>query len=156
MIVHAATLDVSVELAQYVAWLLFAERCRRGTPSGARALTCFWQAVLGLRWFRDRLAPERLGRDHGVSRATSYRYLDEVIAVLAVQAPDIHQALHHAQDQGMEYVLLDGSVLSSDRCSETTTSTQGYTIDAWYSGKAAQHGETSKLCPLRAGSHCGP
>lgn len=57
MIAYRATLDVSVELAQYVAWLLFAERCRRGTRSGTRALTCFWQAVLSLRWFRDRPGP---------------------------------------------------------------------------------------------------
>ncbi len=118
---------------EYVARLLFAERCRRGTRAGTRALTCFGQAVLGLRWFRDRMAPDRLSRDHQISRATSYRYLDEVIAVLAEQAPDIHQVLQHAQDQGLEYVILDGSVLSTDRCSEETTSTQGYTIDAWYS-----------------------
>jgi hypothetical protein len=30
---------------------------------------------------------EALGRDHGISRATAYRYVDEVIAVLADQAP---------------------------------------------------------------------
>jgi hypothetical protein len=47
----------------------------------------FWQAVLGLRWFRGRTGAEALARDHGISRATAYRYLDEVIAVLAGQAP---------------------------------------------------------------------
>jgi hypothetical protein len=36
--------------------------------------------VLGLRWFRDRTAPDALARDHGISRATAYRYLDEVLA----------------------------------------------------------------------------
>jgi len=44
--------------------------------------------VLGLRWFRDRTAPEALARDHGISRAT-YRYLEEVTAVLAGQAPGL-------------------------------------------------------------------
>jgi hypothetical protein len=33
-----------------------------------------------LRWFRDHTGPEALARDHGISRATGYRYVDEVIA----------------------------------------------------------------------------
>lgn len=80
MIAYRATLDVPRELVQFAAALLAAERRRRGTPRGSRALTCFWQAVLGLRWFLDRTAPEALARDHGISRATACRYLDEVIA----------------------------------------------------------------------------
>src|SRR5215472_13628226 len=47
VITYRATLDVAGELAQFVAGLLLAERHRRGTPKGSRALTCFWQAVLG-------------------------------------------------------------------------------------------------------------
>ena len=100
MIVHRATLDVPRELVQFVARLLAAERRRRGTPRGSRALTCFWQAALGLRWFRDRTCPDALARDHGISRATAYRYLDEVVLVLAGQAPDLRQALERARDQG--------------------------------------------------------
>ena len=97
MIAYRATLDVPRELVQFTAKLLWAERRRRGTPRGSRALTCFWEAVLGLRWFRDRASPEALARDHGISRATAYRYVDEVIAVLADQAPDLHQALERAK-----------------------------------------------------------
>ena len=63
MIAYPATLDVPRELAQFTAQLLAAERRRRGTPRGSRALTCFWQAVLGLRWFRDRTSPDALARD---------------------------------------------------------------------------------------------
>jgi hypothetical protein len=79
VIAYRATLDVPGELAQFVARLLAAERRRRGTPRGGRALSCFWQAVLGLRWFRDRTTPDALARDHGISRATAYGYRDEVI-----------------------------------------------------------------------------
>jgi hypothetical protein len=86
VIAYRATLDVPRELAWCAAGLLLAERRRRGTPRGSRALSCFWQAVLGLRWFRDRTAAYSLARDHGISRATAYRYLDEVITVLAQQA----------------------------------------------------------------------
>jgi hypothetical protein len=58
------------EVVWSVAKLLAAGRRRRGTPRGSRALSCFWQAVLGLRWFRDRTGAEALARDHGISRAT--------------------------------------------------------------------------------------
>ena len=40
-----------------------------------------------------RTTPDALARDHGISRATAYRYLDEVIRVLAEQAPELGQAL---------------------------------------------------------------
>jgi len=49
VIAYRAALDVPRELAQFTARLLAAERRRRGTPRDSRALTCFWQAVLGLR-----------------------------------------------------------------------------------------------------------
>jgi hypothetical protein len=104
--------DVPRELAQFVAKLLLAERRRRGTPRGSRALTCFWQAVLGLRWFRDRTTPDALARDHGISRATAYRYLDEVIAVLAGQASELHQALERAQDAGFGDIARAALVLT--------------------------------------------
>ena len=140
MIAYRATLDVPRELVQFTAKLLWAERHRRGTPKGSRALTCFWEAVLGVRWFRDRTAPEALARDHGISRATACRYLDEVIAVLAEQAPDLHQALERAQSEGLAHVILDGKIIPCDRCKEPAVSVKGQVIDLWYSGKAHTHG----------------
>ena len=140
MIAYRATVDVPRELAQFTARLLAAERRRRGTPRGSRALTCFWQAVLGLRWFRDRTAPDALARDHDISRATAYRYLDEVIAVLAGQAPDLSQALERASEEGLPHMILDGTVIPADRCRQKTLSVRGEPIDLWYSGKAHAHG----------------
>jgi hypothetical protein len=61
-------------------------------------LTCFRQAVLGLRWFRQNTGIPALARDHDISRATGYRYLDKVITVLANQAPDLHDALQRAKN----------------------------------------------------------
>jgi hypothetical protein len=140
VIAYRATLDVPRELAWFVSQLLAAERRRRGTPRGSRALTCFWQAVLGLRWFRDRTAPDALARDHGISRATAYRYLDEVIAVLADEAPDLCQALERARAEGFSHVILDGTIIPADRCREPAISVRGEAIDLWYSGKAHVHG----------------
>jgi len=140
VIAYRATLDVPRELVQFMAKLLAAERRRRGTPKGSRALTCFWEAVLVLRWFRDRTSPEALARDHGISRATAYRYVDEVVAVLADQAPDLHQALERAKDEGFSHVILDGKIIPCDRCKEPAISVKGQVIDLWYSGKAHTHG----------------
>ena len=91
MITYRATLDVPMELLRFVTRLLINERRLRGTPAGSRALTCREQAILVLRRFRDRTRIEQLGRDHGVSRATAYRYVDEGTEVLAMQAPDLHR-----------------------------------------------------------------
>jgi len=140
VIAYRATLDVPRELVQFVAKLLAAERRRRSTPAGSRALTCFGEAVLALRWFRDRTSPGALARDHGIARATAYRYLDEVIEVLAGQAPDLHKALERAKDQGFSHVILDGKIIPADRCKEKTISIKGQVIDLWYSGKAHCHG----------------
>jgi len=140
VIAYRVTLDVPRELVQFVAKLLRAERRRRGTPRGSRALTCFWEAVLGVRWFREPTTPEALARDHGVSRATAYRYVDEVVEVLAEQAPDLREALERARREGLSHVILDGKVIASDRCKEPALSGKGEVIDLWYSGKARTHG----------------
>src|SRR5438046_5342040 len=118
VIAYRATLDVPRELVQFVAKLLAEERRRRGTPKGSRALTCFWEAVLGVRWFRDRTVPDALAHDHGISRATAYRYLDEVVAVLADEAPELREALERAKDEGVSHVILDGKIIPCDRCKE--------------------------------------
>ncbi len=81
-----------------------------------------------------------LGAGFGISRATAYRYRDEGIAVLAAQATDLHTALKRVAADGWSYVILDGKLFDCDRLTETTLSTKGKTIDAWYSGKHRDFG----------------
>jgi hypothetical protein len=146
VITYRVTLDVPRELVHFTAGLLRAERRRRGTRKGARALTCFWQAVLVLRWFRDRTDAARLGRDHQVSRATAYRYLDEGIAVLAARAPDLHEALECATGEGLPYLILDGKIVESDRCVEKTVSaTRGMCGARRYSARSCSR--RMSACP---------
>ena len=140
MILYRAMLDVPAELLRYLSRLLAAERSYRGTPARSRKLSCRDQAILALRWFRNRTRIEALGRDHGVSRATAYRYVAEAVDVLSEQAPGLPEALARALADGVPYVILDGKVFASDRCSEPMTSVKGEQVDAWYSGKAHRHG----------------
>jgi len=135
VIAYRAMLDVPRELVREVAKLLRAERRVRGTRTGSRALTCWDEALLVLAWFRNQGDIALVGAGFGVSRATAYRYRDEVVTVLAEQAPDLHGALELVAEQGWSHVVLDGKVFRTDRCAETTTSTKGETINAWYSGK---------------------
>lgn len=140
MIAYSAMLDVPRDLVRFVARLLAAERRSRGTRRQVRALTCWYQALFVLVWFRDRPDVARLGAGFGISQATAYRYLTEAVEVLAAQAPDLHEALDRALEDETPYLILDGKVFSSNRLREKTTSVKGRTIDRWYSGKAHEHG----------------
>lgn len=95
MTAYPAMLDVPRELIRYVARLLRAERKARGTRTGTRSLTCWFQALFVIAWFRDKPNITRHGNAFGLSPATAYRYLHEGIDALAAQAPDLHDALQH-------------------------------------------------------------
>jgi hypothetical protein len=66
--------------------------------------------ILALRWFRDRSRIEVLGRDHGISRTSAYRYVAEAVDVLSEQAPGLAEAPERAIAEGVPYVILDGKV----------------------------------------------
>jgi hypothetical protein len=116
VLTYSATLDVPEETATLLVELLAAERLRRGTGIGARAASCRTQAVLVLRWFREDIGMPTLARDAGVSPATGYRYLHEGIDVLAARAPDLHSALEQGTAAGWSHVVLDGTLIRTDRC----------------------------------------
>lgn len=133
---YRAILDVPKQLVRCLARLLDRERRRKGTRRNTRALTCHQQAVLVLRWFRDRADATALARDNAISRATAYRYIDEGIAVLAEQAPDLEAALGRARERGGR-VILDGKLFTGDRCAQTNPATGN---DLWFSGHKRRHG----------------
>jgi hypothetical protein len=140
VIAYPAMLDVPTELAEFLAGLLAAERVNRGTRTGSRALSCTDQAVFALVWFRESRNIPLIGKGLGISQAAAYRYLDEAVGVLAVRAPDLHDALQRGHDEGWSHVVLDGKVVDTDRLRVKKLSTKGKTIDAWYSGKTHDFG----------------
>ena len=136
MLSYRVILDVPLPLVVFVSELLADHRREIGTRGGTRALTCWKQAVFALAWFRDRPDIRRLGQGPGISQATAYRYEDEAVEVLAAKAPTLHEALEKAVEQGLPYLILDGTLISSDRCADKKTSRKGKETGKWYSGKA--------------------
>lgn len=117
--------------------VLDAERTRRGTRAGTRALSCHDQAVLILRWFLDSTRLQRLARDHAISKSTAYDYLHDGIDVLAARAPDLKAAPEQAKAAGYSHVSIDGTLIATDRRGAPGP-TAG--MDLWWSGKYHHHG----------------
>src|SRR5436190_15124946 len=136
-VTYTATLSVREETVLFVSGLLHAERQRRGTRAGTRALGCFKQAVLIIRWFLDGTRLAQLARDNAIGKSTAYDYLQEGIDVLAAQAPSLHGALLAAKAAGYSHVIIDGTLIETDRVS-TPGPTPG--VDLWWSGKHHNHG----------------
>jgi len=140
VIAYPAMLDVPKELVIHLAALLAGSRRGRGTRRGTRKLTCWYQALFVLVWFRERREVALTGRGFGISQATAYRYLDEAIEVLAGQAPELAEALARVADEGWSHLILDGTIVPADRCATKTISSKGKLIDVWYSGKTHDFG----------------
>jgi hypothetical protein len=143
-VTYTAVLSVAEETVQFVSGLLAAERRRRGTRGRRRALGCYRQAVLVLRWFLDGTRLAQLAGDNRIGRSTAYRYLHEGIDALAVAAPGLRGALLAARAAGHSHVTVDGTLIRTDRCSAPGPTARGdrseQRVDLWWSGKHACHG----------------
>jgi hypothetical protein len=140
LITYRVRLDLPGELVLFVSRLLARHRKETGTRKGTRSLGCYRQALFVLAWYRDKPDIPRLGAGFGLSQATSYRYVAEGTRVVAAEAPGLEEALERAVKEGAPYVILDGKIVSSDRCHEKTVSRKGREIDLWYSGKKKDFG----------------
>jgi hypothetical protein len=136
-IAYTAVLEVSEDCALFLSALLHAERRRRGTRKGRRASGTYKQAVLVLRWFLDDTRMSALARDNGIALSTAYDYRDEGITVLAARKPSLHGALLAAKAAGHSHVIVDGTLIYTDRIS-IPGPTKG--VDLWWSGKHHHHG----------------
>ena len=79
-------------VARVSGWLQAHRRAHDVRP-WQRAATCWVQAVLVLRWFKDDTKVHLLARDARVSQATAYRYLHEAVDVIADRAPELSDVL---------------------------------------------------------------
>jgi hypothetical protein len=136
-VTYTATLPVRDQTVLFLSSLLHAERIRRGTRTGTRALGCFKQAVLILRWFLDGSRLAQLAADNAIGKSTAYDYLHEGITVLAARAPSLESVLQAAKTAGHPHINIDGTLIETDRVA-TPGPTPG--VDLWWSGKHANHG----------------
>jgi hypothetical protein len=141
---YTAVLPVRKSTVLFVSGLLAAERRRRGTRGRRRALGCYRQAVLVLRWFLDGTRLAQLAADNRIGRSTAYRYLHEGIDVLAAAAPGLRGALLAARAAGHPHVTVDGTLIRTDRVRVPGPTVRGdrpeRRVDLWWSGKHAAHG----------------
>jgi hypothetical protein len=112
---YTATLPAREQTVLYLSGLLHAERTRRATRKGRRALTPLKQAVLVLRWFLDDTRVTQLATDNVIGKSTVYAYLEEGFAVLAAQAPALESALLAAKIAGHSHTSIDGTLIETDR-----------------------------------------
>ena len=87
--------------------------------------------MLVLRCLREHGCVHCPARDAGVCQATGYRYLHEGIDVLADQASDPHEVLTRCHHEGMAHLILDGTLIASDRL----TGVRENGNDLWFSQK---------------------
>ena len=132
-----------------------AHRQVRGTRKGRRSLTPYRQAVFGLASFREKRDIPNLGRGFGLCPATSYNYINEIIDVLAAQAPDLHQALQRAKAEGLPHLILDGKIIDTDRLHLKTISRKGEQIDLGTPARSTTSAATSNPSSTRKASRCG-
>jgi hypothetical protein len=143
-VIYTAVLPVDEDTVQFVSALLAADRRRRRTRPKRRALGCYRQAVLVLRWLLDGTRLAQLAADNAIGRSTAYRYLHEGIDVLAERAPGLRGALLAARAAGYAHVTVDGTLIRTDRCHvpgpTARSDRSGRQVDLWWSGKHAAHG----------------
>src|SRR3954467_8573829 len=143
-VTYSAVLPVPEETVLFASGLLAAEQRRRRTRRRRRALGCYRQAVMVLRWFLDGTRLAQLAADNRIGRSTAYRYLHEGIDALAAQAPGLRGALLAARAAGHPHVHVDGSLIRTDRCAAPGPTARTEHPDRrgglWGWGKHATHG----------------
>jgi hypothetical protein len=136
MFAYSSFCDVPEDTLVYVTALLYRHRQELGTRTGRRAGSERTQAKLVLRWFRDDPRMRVLAKECKMGISTAYRYLHEGIDVIAAEAPDLHEVLKKAKEEGMAYLTLDGTLIHTNRVDERKEDGD----HLWYSGKHRTQG----------------
>ncbi|MEV6439604.1 transposase family protein [Streptomyces anulatus] len=127
MLVYPSSIDLSSSTLRYLTTRLRARQREIGTRW--RRLSVSRQGLLVLAHLRCGDTYARLAAGFGIGVATVYRYIREVIDVLAAAAPTLAEAMKTVQAKA--FVILDGTLLPIDRVAADTP---------YYSGKHKRHG----------------
>jgi len=126
---YRAALPLSRKTLNYTAGII--RRHLKAIGSRWRKLNPGQQALLGLVYLRKGETFAQLAAGFEVGRTTAWRYVTEVVALLAARAPKLRQAVRDATKAGYAYVVLDGTLVPIDRVAADRP---------FYSGKHKKHG----------------
>ena len=129
MLFYRAALPLSRQTLTFVSGIIRGHRASIG--SLWRKLTPGQQALLVLAYLRKGETFAELAAGFGVGTATAWRYVNEVVALLAARAPKLRKAVRDARNAGHAYVVVDGTLIPIDRVAKDRP---------FYSGKHKKHG----------------
>ena len=129
MLFYCAALPLSRKTLNYAAGII--RRHRKSVGSRWRKLNPGQQALLVLAYLRKGETFAELAAGFAVGTTTAWRYVEEVVALLAARAPKLRQAVRDAKKAGYAYVVLDGTLIPIDRVAADRP---------FYSGKHKRHG----------------
>jgi hypothetical protein len=140
MLLYRAALPLSCKTLNYAAGII--RRHRKLTGSRWRKLNPGQQALLVLAHLRKGETFAELAAGFAVGVTTAWRYVQEVVALLAARAPRLRQAVRDAKKAGYAYVVLDGTLIPIDRVAADRP---------FYSGKHKKHGMNLQVIASPAG-----
>jgi hypothetical protein len=126
---YRAVLPLSSKTLNFTAGLIRRHRAAIGSPW--RKLDPGEQALLVLGYLRKGETFADLAAGFEVGVATAWRYVKEVIQLLAARAPKLREAVKGAKKAGYAYVIVDGTLIPIDRVAKDRP---------FYSGKHKKHG----------------
>jgi len=129
MLFYRAALPLSSKTLNFTARVV--RRHLRAIGSRWRRLGPGQQALLVLAYLRKGETFDELAAGFGIGRTTAWRYVSEVVELLAARAPKLRQAVRDAKKAGHAYVILDGTLIPIDRVAADRP---------FYSGKHKRHG----------------
>ncbi|MGC9670441.1 transposase family protein [Planosporangium sp. 12N6] len=138
MLSYPAAIPLSSRTLAQVADLIRSHR--RQHRSRWRRLPPGRQALLALAHLRNGDTYTRLAAGFAIGTATAWRYVREVVHLLATCAPDLHAAATHAAR--LAYAILDGTLIPIDRVANQRP---------YYSGKHRRHGVNVQVLSDPAG-----
>lgn len=127
MLVYPSSIDLSSRTLRYLSDRLHARRQEIGTRWWR--LFAARQALLALAHLRCGDTYAQLAAGFRIGIATVYRYIREVVDVLAALAPTLTEAMKTIRTKA--FLILDGTLLPIDRIAADTP---------YYSGKQKRHG----------------
>jgi hypothetical protein len=126
---YRAAVDLSRSTLNYVAGIV--RRHRTAIGSVWRLLNPGRQGLLVLVHLRKGETFGEVAAGFGVSTTTAWRYVEEVVMLLSARSPKLAAALRKAKKDGLVYLVLDGTLIHTDRVKADRP---------YFSGKHRVHG----------------